>query len=85
VSKGVVVHEFGHSAGLHHEHIHPDAYAAENGRCDSVEKNRSELPGFVYEPYDRESVMNYCRLFERGGHSRGLSVRDVELLKRLYP
>jgi hypothetical protein len=81
---GTVIHEFGHSAGLHHEHIHPDAFKSERG-CASVKPNQIKDPEFVYEDFDRDSVMSYCRLERHGGNKIGLSKKDVDLLKRLYP
>ncbi len=83
MDKGTVIHEFGHSAGLHHEHIHPDAYKFERG-CASVEKNQIADYRYTYEEFDIDSVMSYCRLQRRGGTKAGLSKKDVELLKKLY-
>lgn len=83
MDKGTVIHEFGHIAGLMHEHEHPDAINFEP-ECDLTSEWSHAFSEYVYEPYDKDSVMNYCKLFKRGGRRVGLSPRDVELLKRLY-
>lgn len=85
VDKGTVIHEFGHSAGLHHEHIHYDAYKAEKGKCDSVSLENKFTTQWNFTEYDSESVMNYCRLHRAGGSKVGLSPKDVQLLRKLYP
>lgn len=83
MNKGTVIHEFGHIAGLMHEHDHPDAERLEP-ECKYTEE-WGTLSGFVYEAYDRNSVMNYCKLDKRGGKKIGLSSTDVDVLKRIYP
>lgn len=86
MDKGTVVHEFGHSAGLHHEHNHYDAFKIDQGRCPSITKENSYFTTrYEYTEYDPESVMNYCRIQSKGGGSAGLSAKDVELLRKLYP
>lgn len=83
MDKGTVIHEFGHIAGLMHEHEHPDAVINEPYCREAVEQGA--LVGFEYDPYDSDSVMNYCKLNKKGGKNVGLSERDVLLLKKLYP
>jgi len=86
MDKGTVIHEFGHSAGLQHEHIHYDAFKIDQGRCPSITKENSYFTTrYKYTEYDHQSVMNYCRIQGKGGSSAGLSAKDVELLKKLYP
>lgn len=84
MNKGTVIHEFGHSAGLAHEHIHPDANKV-NIFCVDISKSAGYKSYYVYEDYDRDSVMSYCKLNGPGGKKLGLSRGDVELLKKLYP
>lgn len=76
MNRGVTLHEFGHVAGLAHEHIHPDAVK----RTGCADTNPQTVPGYVYEPFDAKSIMSYCSLY-----LNRLSDRDVDLLKRLYP
>lgn len=85
MDKGTVIHEFGHSAGLQHEHIHYDAFKLDKGRCPSISKDNHFTTQWRYTEYDRDSVMNYCRIQGKGGSTAGLSPKDVELLKKLYP
>lgn len=78
IEKGSVVHEFGHVAGLAHEHTHPDA--ARKGRdCDKVRP--SYHPSYGYTPYDKDSIMSYCALEKK---ATSLSKSDIKLLKKLY-
>lgn len=88
------LHEFGHAAGLRHEHIRPEAKT--DPHCMSL---KSPLP--VEEmnqttktvgDYDSHSIMNYCWLsaIAHTGKSIpdfkiGLSAQDVSTLKQLYP
>lgn len=83
INKGTVIHEFGHVAGLMHEHDHPEAEKIEPN-CKYTEDWKI-LSGFMYEPYDANSVMNYCKLDKRGGKNVGLSSTDVDVLRRIYP
>ncbi|EXF94777.1 peptidase M12 [Pseudomonas fluorescens HK44] len=73
--ESMVIHEFGHALGLHHEHQHPDAKipwdrkkayfhfaAAANLSREQVDANVFPLertPNRTYTPYDRYSVMHY--------------------------
>jgi hypothetical protein len=76
MKKGIVLHELGHVAGLAHEHVHPGATKAAG--CNLTMPTTT--PTYIYEPYDSQSIMNYCSLA-----LNKLSDKDVELLKRLYP
>lgn len=71
----MVIHEFGHALGLHHEHQHPDAnipwdrekaynyYARTAGfsrqEVDANVLPLERIPSRTYSPYDRQSVMHY--------------------------
>ena len=91
-----VTHEFGHLAGLRHEHVRWD-----DTRTDPVCKRvEREVQPLYQEPvldasfegnYDASSVMNYCHdLFmsdlasEVHPEDLTLSTQDQELLKQLY-
>jgi hypothetical protein len=84
IKKRTVIHEFGHVAGLGHEHLHPDAYN-EDPKCSETKKNQKPDADFIYTPYDRHSAMNYCTFSNALNYPRGLSPKDVELLRSLYP
>ena len=89
---GTIVHEFGHVAGLRHEHIREEA--AEDKNCESpfVVWPTKEL---IYDTahmetnYDNRSIMNYCYLQSHKsdfGKMLGsiLSPGDVQTLKAFY-
>lgn len=93
-----IVHEFGHVAGLRHEHIHPDA--REDHQCQGssspINLKRPEKLEKVYHTaifhteYDPKSIMNYCYYFgQRPEIDRGLkyvlSRKDIETLQEMYP
>lgn len=82
--KGTVVHEFGHVAALEHEHEHPDAVRFEP-ECSYTNEYPIIKAGYIYEPFDKDSVMNYCKVYGSKGKKAGLSIRDVEVLRRIYP
>jgi hypothetical protein len=85
MDKGTVIHEFGHVAGLAHEHEHPNAWKEDPKRCSSIKENTFPKFRLEYEPYDRDSVMNYCKIHGKEGKKLGLSPGDVALLRKLYP
>lgn len=86
LDKGTVVHEFGHTAGLQHEHNHYDAFKLDKGRCHAITKENSYFTTRLnYTEYDPLSVMNYCMIHGKGGSTAGLSEKDIELLNKLYP
>lgn len=55
------LHEFGHTAGLRHEHMRREAQFDENCVGVSFDEKQDDTTVF-YEPYDPYSVMNYCWL-----------------------
>jgi hypothetical protein len=83
MNKRSVVHEFGHVAGLYHEHEHPDA-ATVDSKCFAVTKKQKIYPEMVYVDYDGKSSMNYCT-FSQETMGIGLSSKDRALLRSLYP
>jgi hypothetical protein len=56
------LHEFGHVAGLRHEHIHSDAKADPNCFNLGTFKITEQIEDTAtqYETYDPNSIMNYC-------------------------
>lgn len=85
LKKSTVVHEFGHVAGLMHEHLHPQIYQADP-TCAHKLLNSPPRPDSLneYVTYDRQSVMNYCALNAPGGENLGLSPGDLGNLQELY-
>lgn len=81
--KSLTVHEFGHVAGLHHEHEHPDFSRFQKNCWMQAAQNFS--PSNVYfTEFDHKSVMNYCTINAPGGRGLGLSKGDVSLLNYMY-
>jgi hypothetical protein len=54
----IALHEFGHLAGLRHEHLRAEARALEDPSCLTGEVEDEEVRYFG--EYDRNSIMNYC-------------------------
>lgn len=61
------LHEFGHTLGFSHEHDR-----IENAGTDPHCNPEGYIPGFVWSPYDGDSVLHYC-----GRRDGGLSAGDV--------
>lgn len=95
--KAFIVHEFGHIAGLRHEHLHPDSEYDQN--CRSKFALQSFLQGMlsgklypsthIMTEYDPYSVMNYCHIYNSLGeieknNKRVLSTSDRKTLLYLY-
>lgn len=78
LSKSTVIHEFGHTAGLMHEHDHPNAVG-----CD-IDGGKKEPMIFArgYTEYDPDSIMSYC--VTRNHRDRGLSQGDLFTLRLMY-
>lgn len=77
MNKGTVIHEFGHVAGLAHEHNHYDAPKADKS-CSHYERNFTTK--LEYTDFDPASIMSYCSI-----KLNKLSDGDVSLLKEMYP
>lgn len=84
INKAVVIHEFGHSAGLHHEHAHVDSLSLQPN-CKLNKSKRIEASEHtVVLPFDAEAVMSYCNVLGGKNKNNGLSDKEVLLLKSLY-
>lgn len=97
IDRTTTLHEFGHIAGLRHEHARKEAFkdpgcAQENppsaGRNSSLQErldNTTETLG----PYDPNSFMNYCYINRErkniNSYSKpALSPADIRVLKEIY-
>jgi hypothetical protein len=88
--KMTALHEFGHLAGLRHEHIREEAKAAEDPSCLTGEIPGPEVKSFG--SYDPNSIMNYCwNGFLRRNGTRGTfrvpeekTLQEVLAGNRLY-
>ncbi len=90
---GTIVHEFGHVAGLRHEHIRDEAHYDSNCKKLGVKWPTAEK---LYDTvqietsYDNESVMNYCWLQSRSAKALEdrigniLSAGDIQTLRSTY-
>jgi hypothetical protein len=76
-SKGVIVHEFGHSLGLYHEQQRPDrnthVQIATGNICDGA--GNFAVAGTGFGPYDFESIMHYARRANSRDGSETIIVR----------
>ncbi len=92
LNRGVIVHEFGHLAGLRHESIVEEIN--EDPRCESINLSyptREPLLNTAVREshYDQDSIMNYCHLLDIGLGFNSmteaiLSDKDRETLKYYY-
>ena len=80
----VIVHEFGHIAGLRHEHIHPEAKKIDSGCHSALYSKESPINDSVLTTYDRASIMNYCRINNHYTKTSALSALDRETLLKIY-
>jgi hypothetical protein len=88
--KMTALHEFGHLAGLRHEHIREEAKAAEDASCLTGESPGPEVKSFG--SYDPNSIMNYCwngflRRHGTRGHiqvTEGKTLEEILRSNRLY-
>ncbi len=77
MNKGIVIHEFGHVAGLAHEHNHPDI-PRDDKSCSHYQRFFSTR--LEYRDFDPSSIMSYCSI-----QLKKLSAGDVSLLRNIYP
>lgn len=97
LKKAFIVHEFGHIAGLRHEHLHPDSEYDKNCRSKFALQSflQGILSGKLYSStqmmteYDSLSVMNYCHIYSslneiERSQEQVLSRLDRETLKYIY-
>ena len=79
--KNTALHEFGHGLGLRHEMNREDA----DCKWDQT-GGLGESGAIKIGLYDKESIMNYCRmdLAEKRGETLSLSEGDVKALKSRY-
>lgn len=88
INRETVVHEFGHVAGLEHEHLR--AGAELDPRCERVSPSTGILRNPVYHSYyahhgeyDPNSIMNYCYIVN--ANVTALSPGDIATLRNIYP
>lgn len=88
-----ILHEFGHAAGLLHEHSRLDTNqecydkltkAGNSARDEEEEPDYPELSGERVGKFDEKSIMNYCHPSRNTANLVGLSVDDFQSLESLY-
>jgi hypothetical protein len=94
-TKGYVLHELGHVAGLRHEHARkesnsdPNCYGRQAIKVLASREPQGSSASTYSSDYDSESIMNYCHLFKSlaegfpGGGAK-LSNGDVTILQKMY-
>lgn len=80
----IIVHEFGHLAGLRHEHVHPEAKKVDSSCYSALYSKEITTEYSVVTEYDRASIMNYCRINNKYNKSSALSSKDRETLLKIY-
>ncbi len=81
-----ITHEFGHVLGLQHEHLHPEAFDEDPGCLRRILNKPAKVSEhYIYTPYNRNSVMNYCHTSAPGGDQIGLDQEDIRNLRSIYP
>jgi hypothetical protein len=89
--ESTILHEFGHLAGLRHEHIHSEAIndknCARNG-LKWLKDERAAVTSRFYTEYDPSSIMNYCWLDYISNVNREikteLSKNDLKTIQGMY-
>lgn len=93
-NRGTVIHEFGHVAGLRHEHVHEESRKDPNCRGNATSLDFSDLEPIystaeIVTDYDPQSIMNYCHLQPNRSElnrNKGviLSPKDIQTLRSYY-
>ncbi len=82
----IIVHEFGHALGLHHEQLRADNKAGSycNDKLGEGDPGSQPAGSVAVGPYDVKSIMNYCvdGYFTR---ELPLSKGDVDAINTMYP
>ncbi len=82
-NRSTTLHEFGHLAGLHHEHHRREAQY--DPACRLQETGFARPGAVTHGRYDYHSIMNYCFIFAPENRDAGLSPDDVATIRVLYP
>lgn len=80
----IIVHEFGHIAGLRHEHVHPSAKKEDSSCSYALYAKESPIDQSTLINYDKASIMNYCRINNPYNKSAALSGHDKATLLKIY-
>ena len=74
--KIAALHEFGHAAGLRHEHIRKEAKTDPNCKYMNLQDEPIYESTVFFEEYDPNSIMNYC--WNNALLKQGLTLDDLE-------